>query len=279
MKSLKSIYKIFIGKLEQLVRLICVNSFTRWNDSVLVIEYPKSGGTWLGQLVSGYLDIPFPRNRFPLLKRSLFHGHYLPKGLITKNKKILLLVRDGRDVMVSFYHHQLIFNDKTKKNPHKVEYYRNTVGFDDYDNVKENMAAYLDYSFTHVPPKTQHFLFHGNWYEFNDAWMSELEKGKGIYLLQYEDLLEDAHGTLTKLFQEFFGEKKIDENRLKDVIQKFSFENQTQRKKGEENTKSFLRKGIRGDWKNYFDDKEKTIFKKHSKNMLVRLGYEKDHNW
>ena len=90
------IIKKIKGKFEQLTRLLFINFLTLKNDSIILVEYPKSGGTWLGQLVSSYFKIPFPRNKFPGIKRSLYHGHYLPKFNITKNKKIILLVRDGR---------------------------------------------------------------------------------------------------------------------------------------------------------------------------------------
>ena len=79
--------KVIKSKIEQLIRLVYINSVSIKNDSVLVMEFPKSGGTWLGQLIAGYLEIPFPRNRIPTLKRSLYHGHYYPKNRITKNRK------------------------------------------------------------------------------------------------------------------------------------------------------------------------------------------------
>ena len=105
-------------------RLLFVNSLTILNKSVLLIEYPKSGGTWLGQLVSEYLQIPFPSHKMPSLNKSLYLGHYLPRGWIKKNKKIIFLVRDGRDVLISLYFHQLFFNEKNINQKKDVLYYR-----------------------------------------------------------------------------------------------------------------------------------------------------------
>lgn len=266
------------SKIEQFLRLLLVNFVTPKNDSILVVEYPKSGGTWLGQLVSEYFKIPFPRNQFPTTKRSLVHGHYLPKNRITKNKKIILLVRDGRDVMVSLYYHQLIWNEKNKLNPNKVEYYRREAGFEDVENVKENMSAFIDFSFTHRPSKLQHFTYQGNWYEFNKAWLDEMAANHNVFLITYEELLSDTCEAMRRLLTEFFNET-VDSNRLQEVVDKFSFERQTNRKKGDENTKSFLRKGISGDWKNYFGDEEKQKFKQYTEDMLMTLGYETDTNW
>ena len=269
--------KILYGKAEQFSRLLLVNLWTPYNKSVLVVEYPKSGGTWLGQLISGCLVIPFPRNRFPILKRALFHGHYLPKGRITKNKRIILLVRDGRDVMVSYYHHQLIWNNKNKLTPNKVNYYRKTVGFTDYENVKANMNKYLEYAFTHVPPKTQHFIFPGNWSQFHEQWLKS-DNLKHVHIVRYEDLLTDCEATLKNIFT-FLGETNVAEAHLKKVIAKYAFENQTKRQKGEADKTNFLRKGIQGDWKNYFEEPEKKTFKKHAQHMLKELGYVNNANW
>ena len=48
----------------------------------VVNEFPKSGGTWVGQMLGRALGVPFPRNRFPVLRPSIMHGHYLsPLGI------------------------------------------------------------------------------------------------------------------------------------------------------------------------------------------------------
>lgn len=267
------------GKIEQATRLVFVNSLTFLNESVIIVEYPKSGGSWLGQLVSNYLEIPFPRNKFPSLTKSVYHSHYQPKYFIPRNNKILWLVRDGRDVYVSFYYHQLIWSNKNKLDPKTVTYTRKQLRLEDYNNVKKNMPEYLEYSFTHTPSKAHYFNFPGNWANYNNKWKEELNHNKGnIYLLKYEDLLHNTESTMRSLLSDFF-ELEIDEQRLAEVVHKFSFENQTKRKKGEEDTGSFLRKGIVGDWKNYFNEDAKNIFKTYAGKELIELGYEDDLNW
>ena len=269
---------LLTNKLEQVVRLTYLNTITSTKNTVVLVEYPKSGGTWLGQLVSEYLQIPFPRNEFPVMRKSLMHGHYLPSH-IGKNNKIIYLVRDGRDVLISFYHHQLVWNDKNQKEAHNVNYHRKEVGFADYENVQRNILAYMKYSYEHKLSKFRRFVFPGNWQEFNNTWLEEANSNTNIYMVRYEDLLEDTALTLEKLLTNFFNITDVDKDRLDAVVNKFSFENQTKRKQGEESTKSFLRKGIRGDWKNYFQEEEKAAFKKYVGSLLVRLGYEKNNDW
>jgi hypothetical protein len=273
------IFTIIKNKLEQLIRLIFVNSITSQNGSVLVVEYPKSGGTWLGQLIAHSLEIPFPRNRFPIMSRSLYHSHYLPKYRIQKNKPIFFLVRDGRDVMVSLYHHQLLWNEKNKLSPKDVHYHRKNVPFSDFDNVKKNMSAFIKYSFENQPSKWQQFTYMGTWFEFNQAWLKEQKTNGNVHLVHYEDLLADTRSTVSKLLQKTYPDITIDAEKINNVVNQFSFENQASRLKGDEDAHSFLRKGISGDWKNYFGPEECTLFKKYTQNMLVDLGYEADLNW
>jgi hypothetical protein len=51
------------------------------------------------------------------------------------------------------------------------------------------------------------------------------------------------------------------------------------RKRGEEDSKAFLRKGIAGDWKEVITEEDKRIFKEAAGDLLIRLGYEKDDDW
>lgn len=268
------------SKIEQAFRLLLVNSITPYNGSILIVEYPKSGGTWLGQLISDYMGLPFPRNRMPTVKQAVFHSHYLPKWRIPKNKKIVYLVRDGRDVIISLYYHQLIWNEKNRLNPKDVLYHREQTNFDDFENITDNLSSFIEYTFTDAPTKWQHFTYMGNWAGFNNRWLAEMQGGnKNLHILHYEDLLEDTIGTMDKLLKAHLDQKSIDTEKLHSTVEKYSFENQSKRKKGQEKKDSFLRKGIAGDWKNYFGPKEKESFKRHTGDLLIRLGYEKDMNW
>lgn len=271
--------KTLKSKLEQFIRILNVNTITRYNGSILIVEFPKSGGTWLGQLISGYMNIPFPRNKFPGLGKSIYHSHYLPKYSIHKNKKIVFLVRDGRDVMVSLYFHQLIWNEKNKLNPKDVKYHRSNLNFLDFENVKENMKKFIEYSFNNKPSKFKQFTFMGNWYDYNNKWLRQMEYNTNIYMIKYEDLLNTPYETLSKMFETFLDVNKVNEELLTKTINRYSFKNQSKREQGEENKNSFLRKGIAGDWKNYFGEEEKELFKAYTKSLLIELGYETDVNW
>jgi hypothetical protein len=42
---------------------------------------------------------------------------------------------------------------------------------------------------------------------------------------------------------------------------------------------TFVRKAMAGDWKNYFTEEHRQIFKEIAGDILVKLEYEKDLNW
>lgn len=51
------------------------------------------------------------------------------------------------------------------------------------------------------------------------------------------------------------------------------------RKRGEEDVSCHFRKGVAGDWVNYFNQEHRSFFKEKYNDMLIKLGYEKNSNW
>jgi len=93
-----------------------------------VVGYPKSGNTWFCYLLSYCLNAEFDDYDVPgvypinesirkcvngKLKHKSYQGHlgkilktHWLKPLHKTNEPIIYLVRDGRDVMVSYYHYE-----------------------------------------------------------------------------------------------------------------------------------------------------------------------------
>lgn len=99
--------------------------------------------------------------------------------------------------------------------------------------------------------------------------------------LRYEDLLTRGEQEMGRVV-EYLG-LNYSSSITKMYLKKHSFERSSGRKRGEEDKKSFYRKGIIGDWKNYFDEDCVNAFKAaHGgklQTLLVLLGYEKDDAW
>ncbi len=234
-------------------------------DLILVSEFPKSGGTWYCQMLSDYLQLPYPRNKMPKLQKSILHGHFYHHNNFNKT---VCVIRDGRDVMVSYYHHLYTGNNVLQQSV--VNKNRAAAPFENFENIWDNMPQFIEYMFTR-------YTMAGKKFTWNGLINTYLNKDR-VVLVRYESLLQDAAGTLGESVQQLLN-KSPDPVKLEQVVQKFSFQNITSRKPGEEDKKSFLRKGIAGDWKNNFSKEASEVFDFYAGTDLIKLGYEKDRNW
>ena len=245
----------------------------------VVNEFPKSGGTWVGQMLGRALDLPFPRNRLPVFRPSIMHGHYLgPWGM----KNVVVCWRDGRDVMVSWYHQQLIPHEW---NEHQVSRSRKELPLEDYSDVYENLPAFIEYAFTHprpmlspwadfVRPFTSLHAPNFSWTDFVRRWHGR----KDAIHVRYEDLRRDTAGELRRVVLGLTGERLSPEVATS-IAEEFSFERQAGRQPGEENKRSFLRKGVVGDWRSHFSPEARETFDRYAGDELILLGYEQDRAW
>ena len=250
------------GWSNEFVRAGMVRLFSGWMPLYVVNEYPKSGGTWVGQMLGRALGVPFPRNRFPGARASIMHGHYLsPLGI----KNAVVVWRDGRDVMVSWYHQQLIPHQWNRR---QVARSRRELPLEDYEDVRANLPAFIEYAFTR--PHSPGF----SWTDFARRWYWRSD----VVHVRYENLRRDAAGELRRVTRELTG-RELGPGRAAEIAEEFSFERQAGRRSGEEDKRSFLRKGVVGDWKEQFGPEAREVFDRHAGKELVLLGYERDRRW
>lgn len=231
----------------------------------LVPEYPKSGGTWFSQMLSECLEVPFPRNSTPAkIQSCILSGHHLYSP---RFKNATIVIRDGRDIMVSAYYYMLFKNEVNKQ--FGVDHYRRHLKFDDYDDIRGNMPLFIERLFdTHVKE-----TFHFSWSQFIDSWLCH-----DIAVVKYEDLLTNASQILVETTHRLTG-KTLSSERASAIVENYSFKKLSGRKQGEENSKSFVRKGIAGDWKNHFSAEACEAFNHFAGTQLIAAGYETDHLW
>ncbi len=246
----------------ELVRAGMVHLLSGRMPLYVVNEFPKSGGTWVGQMLGRALGVPFPRNRFPVPRTSIMHGHYLsPRGM----ENVVVVWRDGRDVMVSWYHQQLVPHEFNER---QVARSRKELPLRDYGDVYSNLPAFIEYSFTR--PHSPAF----SWTDFVRRWHPR----EGAVHVRYEDLRRDAAGELRRMVASLTG-KELGSEEAAAIADEFSFERQSGRPSGQENKGSFLRKGIVGDWRDQFSPEARRVFDRYAGEELVTLGYERDRSW
>jgi hypothetical protein len=181
-------------------------------------------------------------------------------------KNVLVVWRDGRDVLVSQYFHSLIPNDKG--NAQLVQRCRADLGFADYDNIQKNLPEFMRYVFeARKNPKMSWSDFYYLWGHRND-----------LVHVKYEDIRNDPIPHLQRVVKELSG-KSLSEARANEIIDAKSFEKMSGRKVGEESTNSFMRKGLVGDWENYFDSNTRKLFNSYAGKVLINLGYEENSSW
>ncbi len=228
---------------------------------IYVVGYPKSGTSWAAQLVADYFRLPFPQHSIlPIGFPAVFQGHQhvdarFPNGVY--------VVRDGRDVMISGYHHlksQFLAGGGSRV--HR-KFFRS---IDVSAPVGENLKQFILHSANHP------FACRKSWGDHVGDFFKA--KNPNVSLVRYEDLLADPVVTLTALF-ETMSTQTVDFPRLEASVARFNFASQVDPK----NTNSYLRNGKRGDWLNYFDADSASLFNEFHGEALILAGYEKDTSW
>ena len=250
--------------------LVC-RTLSKWLPLYVVAEYPKSGGTWLCQMLAAALEVPFPRNRRIRYTSCVVHGHYVySDGLFSKRPShAICMIRDGRDIMVSLYFHSLFENERTS--PHVVRRTRSALAFQDCEDVSENLPKFIEYVFDRQRKSRSPFQF--TWPQFVRSW-----SGRDVGFVKYEELIHDTLGVLRETVERI-ATKPINSNRLQEIVDEFSFAKQASREPGVEKRNSFLRKGVAGDWQNNFSIEARRVFDELAGEELILLGYESNRSW
>lgn len=238
--------------------------------TVYVLAYPKSGGTWLCRLLGDVLDSPVGAVYPPSSQKAIGtegqnrpgayyirHGHpslvedeggpvvpgihkFAYKNLTTE--KVIVLLRDPRDIMVSGAHHW------GRSLPEYIE-----------------CAAMGKWPMTHG----------GGLVPWVRMW---LDSGLADCITRYEWLWQNTERELQRILGKIDAEpvKPIHE-----VVERQSFASRrkwTQQhgdslNYGKDFQLQFLRKGIVGDWRNHFGPKEVTLCEEHFGELMRELGY------
>jgi hypothetical protein len=190
--------------------------------------------------------------------------------------KVIHIIRDGRDQAVSMMHH--LWN-------------RATVREGRYDLEPEEVAKRNDfYKNRRVPladgegifTKDRLMTVAGYWAERVGKTVEDGPTllGNRYTQVKYEDLLKKPEEEMRRLF-EFLGADTSEETVYR-CVKSADFEELSGRKRGSEDYElgwKKQRKGVAGDWKNVFTERDKAIYKEVAGDLLINLGYAKDNNW
>ena len=242
--------------------------FPRTFPLVFVVGYPKSGTTWVCQVVADYLQLPFPRKSLlPVGYSAVVHGH---ERVWKRYPQCVYVMRDGRDVLVSQYFYMsksIPDGDHPRMTAGQRRLFPSLVNKADIDR---NLTAFIE----HVMRKPESARV--NWAEHLRSYYAS--DNPNVVLLRYEDLLQDGPDALGRAMAELTGEE-ADPDRARASLDRFSFERQAGRRRGDQQQSRFYRKGLAGDWANHFTRSAAEAFDRSCGDMLIRAGYEADRSW
>jgi sulfotransferase 6B1 len=245
-------------------------------NRVLVNGSPKSGTTWMVRLLAtipGYRRVGNYRGDLARFSRpppgAVIHGHEpytraLADVLAENEIRVILMVRDPRDQMVSRLYH--IRRDASHR------WHKRMNELSDDEALLHCIEGGPD-----LEPVTSLITLVQGW--------QLREREHPVICVQYERLLANPIAEFRRTLD--FLNVKIRQNLLEAIVHRNRFERlavgkriwkQPQRP-GEANPSSHFRKGIVGDWKNYFGESHRARFKELAGHFLIEMGYEHDLNW
>lgn len=163
------------------------------------------------------------------------------------DSKVIAMMRDGRDVAVSFAYHF--------RRGGKGDKFNNDGTFSE-DYLIKVARAWTAYS-KHIREN------------LNDA---------KLKVIKYVDLLTNTKKEIETVYE--FVNVNANPELVSKVMDETKFENLSGgRPPGSEDADSYFRKGIAGDWVNHFNDQEKSILRDIISDELIYWGYEDNDRW
>jgi hypothetical protein len=210
-----------------------------------------------GNLLERTLSKPIPHQT---LVSPLYIGYPVYERLLKQPESCAIFVqRDPRDLVVSQYF-SLRYSHKLRDG---ISAQRQVLDSLDAQDGLRQMIDWRQSNSTFAALR---------------SWKEASQSDSSFLFLSFEDMIGENGKQEWKRLLEFF-DVRMPDDVLTELLQKHSFEAKSGRKPGEENKQAHYRKGVHGDWKNYFTQDTVEYFKQITGDLVVQLGYEKDTEW
>lgn len=210
---------------------------------------------------------------------STIHGQAVrDMHAIFPDAKLVYIVRDGRDVLISERFRNFVEESKF-------------LTADDKRIISDLRAdpASFRLSSTQAFGDGRRSIFNESFIRrVAKGWVTNLQEteeegqrlyGKNYLSLRYEDLLDHPFKEMSRLWK-FLRVKAVNKSLEKKIQAEMeSNPDEEWQTKRDEGIASFLPKGQAGNWQRLFSARDKSVFKEVAGAMLVKWKYEKDLNW
>jgi len=250
---------------------------------LLGISFPKSGTHLLDQILLGFNQVaPFSRRLHSFYAEyegesghkhtpeqvvawldSLRPGDITSAHLFAREEVLkrvcssafipYFIFRDPRDVVVS---HVFYVTDMEARHVHH-DYYQSLPDFNSRLNVSILGRSDPKIEFPNIADRFAPYL----------GWLDQ----PSVMKIHFEDLINDRAATLNRIIDHFLSRAPLQASRELLLASLESSINP--------NRSPTFRSGKTGEWKTYFTEEHKKIFKDVAGDLLVKLGYEKDNDW
>jgi hypothetical protein len=240
-------------------------------DDTFLVSYPKSGNTWCRFLIANLL-YPERQTEFNRINRIIPDPEITPKRYLDRTprpriikshhyfdpryRRIIYIVRDPRDVVVSEYH-----------------FHRKRRVIEDAYPLEQFVTDFV---------RGQTSSSYGSWFDNVAGWLVTRHGHPGFLMLRYEDLLSDTVGGLEKIAS--FLNVAATPERLADAVQRSSADKMRNLEKSQaqefSSTKGtrqdipFVRAAGSGGWKLALSESSITEIELAWAPLIQWLGYE-----
>jgi sulfotransferase family protein len=163
------------------------------------------------------------------------------------------IFRDPRDVVVS---HVFYVTEMESRHVHH-EYYQSLPDFNARLNVSILGRTDTNIEFPNIADRFAPYL----------DWLNHPE----VLTIHFEDLIHDRVATLTRILDHFLARVPLQASRQRILDSLEASINPTK--------SPTFRSGKTGEWQKYFTEEHKKIFKNVAGDLLIKLGYEENHDW
>ena len=233
-------------------------------NDIFVVGYPKSGNTWFQNIMAGLAygvnpgqtpdqvvqdlvpDVHYKRYYRRYSETMFFKSHFFPRP---DYRKVIYIVRDGRDVMVSYFHYLQAL--KSQKD--------------------------ISINFEQMLLEREGLFQRRFWHEHIEAWLSNPYQAE-LIVVRYEDMLSNFAEELEKICQ--FFDIDVSKKRLEELGQQTAFKKMQSKeiKFGVNNPawpqeKRFVRRGKAGSYKDEMPPALQRAFLEQASDFLLKLDY------